>query len=126
MKEKRPTASKNFPDRLKSIRNEKGWSQGQLAKKLGIDPQTVSKYERGVIFPTVNMMINLAKAFEITLDDLVFDDRKIDLDAVKNQELIKRFYKVSQLSDDNRNALITMMDAVIKNQRLEDYILEDR
>ncbi len=55
-----------------------------MAKRLGIDPQPISKYERGVIFPIVDMMTKLAKVFGVNLDDLIYDDRKIEMNQIKN------------------------------------------
>ena len=119
MKEKRPDESKKLGDKLKTLRDKRGWSQGQVAKKVSADPQRISKYERGVIFPTVDMLIKLAKAFGVTLDDLLFDDRDIDISQLSNPELTRRFYKINQLSEEDQQALIVMMDALIKKQQFE-------
>ncbi|MDY5327006.1 MAG: helix-turn-helix transcriptional regulator [Gemmiger sp.] len=36
-----------FPERLRSLRNEKGWSQQRLAEELGLSKSSVNMYERG-------------------------------------------------------------------------------
>ena len=120
MKEKRPIVSKNLPSRIRELRSLKGWSQGQLALKVQVDSKQISKYERGVIFPSVDMMIKLAKAFGISLDDLIFDNRKIDLSEIPNQELVKRFDKICELNEESQKALILIMDGLIKKQQLEE------
>lgn len=125
MKEKRPNDSKKLGDKLKSLRDKRGWSQGQVAKKVSADPHRISKYERGVIFPTVDMLIKLAKAFGVTLDDLLLDNRDINIDQISNPELTRRFNKISQLSEEDQQALIVMMDALIKKQQLETILQND-
>ena len=42
-----------FKDNLVSLRKMHGFSQDELAEKIGISRQTISKYERGVSFPDI-------------------------------------------------------------------------
>ncbi|MBC2715516.1 MAG: helix-turn-helix transcriptional regulator [Desulfobacteraceae bacterium] len=51
-----------FPKSSK-LRNNKGWSQAQLAIKIEADLQRVSKYEREVMGPTMEIMVRIAEAF---------------------------------------------------------------
>ncbi len=119
MYEKRPEVAKDLPMRLRDLRNYKGWSQGQLAKRTGIDAKQISKYERGVSFPTVDIMVKLVTAYEISLDDLVFDRRTIDFKDIPNKELINRFDQISRLDNETQKALIMIMDGMIMKQQIE-------
>ncbi len=49
-----------LPDKLKRLRRSIGWSQAQLGKKLGVNVQLISKYERGVLCPPTPMMVKIA------------------------------------------------------------------
>ena len=40
-----------LPDKLKKLRQNRGWSHGQLGNKLGVKVQLISKYARGVVYP---------------------------------------------------------------------------
>ena len=120
MNEKRPQIAKGFPERLKQIRQSRGWSQGQVAKKIEADVQQISKYERGVIFPTVDMMLRLAKAMGVSLDYLLCGEDEIDLSKIPNQELAKRFESVGQLPDKEQEAIIIMIDALVKKHQAEE------
>ncbi|MGK5093525.1 helix-turn-helix domain-containing protein [Deltaproteobacteria bacterium TL4] len=122
MKEKRPIVSKDLPQRLKQLRESKGWSQGQLAKKIGGEPQRVSKYERAIVFPTVDMMIKLADAFGVSLDYLIRGEFEIELKNLSNRELVKRFDQVAQLPEKEQETLLHVMDSFIKNHRIETAI----
>ena len=76
MEEKETVLSPDFPAKLKELRKSRGWSQGQLAQKIGADLQRVSKYERGVIWPTMELMVRIAKAFDVSVDFLIRDDKE--------------------------------------------------
>lgn len=61
----------DFGEKLKQIRKEEGLSQEQLAEKIGVSRQAITKWETGKGLPDVENMIILAEIFKITLDELV-------------------------------------------------------
>ena len=58
-------------DKLVQLRKEKGLSQEELAEKLGISRQAVSKWERAEASPDTDNLVTLAKLYGISLDDLL-------------------------------------------------------
>jgi transcriptional regulator with XRE-family HTH domain len=58
---------------IKNKRLEKGWTQSDLADKLGNNFQNISRIERGEISPTLYWCSLLAKAFEMSLADFIND-----------------------------------------------------
>ena len=58
-------------DRLTMLRKKRGYSQEQLAEKLGVSRQAVSKWERAEASPDTDNLIALAKIYEISLDELL-------------------------------------------------------
>ena len=58
-------------NRLAEFRKRAGLSQEQLAEKLGISRQAVSKWERSESSPDTDNLIELSKLYGVTLDDLV-------------------------------------------------------
>lgn len=65
--DKRTTIAEN----LVSYRREKGMSQEELAERLGISRQAVSKWERGESQPDMGNLIALADVYGVTIDDIV-------------------------------------------------------
>ena len=61
----------NFSDNLIKLRKGKGWSQEDLAEKLGISRQAVSKWEVGTSKPDIDNVIKISKLFEVSIDELV-------------------------------------------------------
>ena len=56
--------------RLRIARNEKGFTQKQLANKLGVTEQAISKYERGICFPDIEILDNIPQILKCSLDYL--------------------------------------------------------
>ena len=53
------------------LRTEKNLSQGDLAEKLGISRQSISKWENNIAIPDLEKIIKLSEIFEVSLDELV-------------------------------------------------------
>ena len=64
-----------FQDNLISLRKIHGYSQDELAEKIGVSRQTLSKYETGESYPDIEKCKLLADIFGTTLDDLVRYDK---------------------------------------------------
>lgn len=65
-----------FKENLTALRKLNGMSQEELAEKLGISRQTLSKYETGDSLPDIEKCRQIAELFEVRLDDLVNYDSK--------------------------------------------------
>ena len=59
-------------NRLFELRKKKKFSQEELADKIGVSRQAVSKWERAESAPDTNNLIELAKLYEVSLDELLF------------------------------------------------------
>lgn len=57
--------------RISELRTALGWSQVELAKRLGVAKQTVSNWENENIQPSIEMLVRLAKLFNVTTDYLL-------------------------------------------------------
>jgi transcriptional regulator, XRE family len=58
-------------NRIQSARQQQGITQGNLAKLIGVERSTVSKWETGKSNPRVEMLPKLADMLKCTVDDLV-------------------------------------------------------
>lgn len=69
-----------FGNRIKSLRLGCSMTQEQLAQKLGVTAQAVSKWEKGTNMPDIQMLPDLSVIFGITIDDLfaMTDERRME------------------------------------------------
>lgn len=66
----------DFGDKLKQYRLQEGLSQEQLAEKIGVSRQAITKWETKRGLPDVENMIILAEIFKLTLDELMLEEVK--------------------------------------------------
>ena len=58
-------------ENLKTLRKEKGFSQEELASKVHVVRQTVSKWEKGLSVPDAEMLVQIAEVFEVPVSRLL-------------------------------------------------------
>lgn len=66
----------DFSKKLYTLRKQKGLSQEELAFKLNVSRQTISKWEVGETTPDMEKLVDLSNVFSVSLDELVLDQEK--------------------------------------------------
>ena len=61
-------------EKVTTLRKKKGWSQEELAEKLGISRQSVSKWESGTSIPDIDKIIMMSRLFGVSTDYLLKDE----------------------------------------------------
>ena len=89
-----------FKDKLYDLRKQKGMSQEELALRLNVSRQTVSKWELGDSTPDMEKLVTISNLFEISLDELVMDKVASNDDSNKSN-LVKNI-----LTDENKKKII--------------------
>lgn len=57
-------------NRLRVLRSERGWSQGDLGTRLGVSRQTVNAIETGKYDPSLPLAFRIARLFELRIEDV--------------------------------------------------------
>ena len=73
-------------DKIMDLRKRNGWSQEELAEKLGISRQSVSKWESGASIPDIDRILALSRLFSVSTDYLLKDELEQDGAAAIGQE----------------------------------------
>ena len=68
-------------DKLVKLRKINGWSQEDLAEKLNVSRQAISRWESGTAQPDASNVLNLSKLFGVTADYLLNDEYESDFDV---------------------------------------------
>lgn len=64
-------------EQLKKLRESKGFSQEDVAKKIGVTRQAVYKWENDKSYPDIDNLILLSEMYNVTLDELIKGKRNI-------------------------------------------------
>lgn len=75
-----------FGNRLKKEREKRGWSQVYLAEKIHVSRQSVSKWETGKNFPSIEVIIDLSDLFGITIDELLRSDEELKEKVIQDSK----------------------------------------
>jgi len=73
-----------FRERLKQERTKKGWSQEELAEKLHVSRQSVSKWENGQNYPNIELIIRISDLFGVTIDELLRSDEELTQKVIRD------------------------------------------
>lgn len=73
-----------FGDNLRNLRKSKKLSQEDLAEKMNVSRQSVSKWETGDAYPEINNILELCKIFHCHINNLV-NDSIIDIDLLDEE-----------------------------------------
>ena len=64
-------------NRLKVLRAERDWSQGDLAQRLEVSRQSVNAIETGKFDPSLPLAFKLARLFEMRIEEIFEDDTEV-------------------------------------------------
>ena len=105
-------------ERIRQLRQQRGWSQAQLSKKLNIHQKQISGYERSIHVPSVELLIRMAELFNVSLDYIAFDDREEKTIApIADRELMQAIQEIDQLPAEDRDTIKAVLNTfIIKNR----------
>ena len=66
-------------DKIINLRKKNGWSQEELAHKLGVSRQSISKYEGAQAVPDLDKILKLSQIFGVTTDYLIKDEMEEEI-----------------------------------------------
>ena len=99
-----------FGNYLCALREKKGFTQGELAERLGVTFQAVSKWETDAGMPDVSQIVPLANAFGVRTDVLFGLEGRDEGGEV--QEIIRSAYRLIDGPDD-RDGLLRCYQALL-------------
>lgn len=110
----------SFGDNLKRIRAEKDISQGDLAKMIDVHATHISRYERNLTSPTIDVAKKVADALEVSTNSLIYGSgEQIVKNKLNDAELLQLFNKVQQLKDEDIASVKAMLKAFVFQKDLQ-------
>ncbi len=79
----------NFGEKIYNLRTQNNLSQGELADKLDVSRQSVSKWENNVAVPELDKIIRMSEIFGVTVDALVKGEEQAKQEAVQPQTVVQ-------------------------------------
>ena len=103
----------SFAWNLKTLRTEAGFTQVELAKKIGVNQKTLSSWETGRTEPTVGDCIKICKVLDCPLEKLT-DTRMRDIGDITIEDIL---VKLPKLSMDELEKIHDTADEIMEHEK---------
>jgi transcriptional regulator with XRE-family HTH domain len=104
---------------IQLLRKEKGFSQTQLAEKIGISLTQLQRYENKDVQPPADILKKLADLFNTSIDFLVYGNLELKAQqTIKDNELLAQFKAVEEMDSKDKSTIKDIIDAFIKRSKL--------
>lgn len=105
--------------RILQWRLKRGMSQAELAQKSGFARSTLSKIENGQLSPTFELLLKLAKGFEVEITELLRPDNRPSLTGRMTVERIGQGIKIV-----NENTILYPLANELKDRKFNSFVVE--
>ena len=110
----------NFGENLKKIRIAKSISQGKLAELMSIHATHISRYERNLTIPSIDVVKKLADLLEVSTDDLVYGNTEEKASKkIQDSELLNIFSKAQNLDPQDKDCIKSLLKAFIFQKEMQ-------
>lgn len=107
---------------LKTLREQKGLLQKEVANAVGVHPSNYSKMEKGERDVSIQVADKLAKYFGISLDELVHMNGKVpDEITIVDKSVNERLKLITQLDEEDKNAIFRIIDGMLTKSKFKDF-----
>ena len=102
-----------FNENLKALRKQKGYSQEELAIKLNVVRQTVSKWEKGLSVPDVEMLQNIADILECDISQLLDKTAIINENNTSLAEQLAKFAEQMAIKNQRQKRICKTIKTIL-------------
>lgn len=98
---------------IAEFREQRGWSQSDLADSSEVSRVMIGKYERGEAIPSVEAAKKIVDAFEVSLDYLVGEG----LNAAIDKKKVERLQEIESLDVSTKSVLFNLIDTYLRDAK---------
>lgn len=94
-------------DRIKALREARGWTQAELARRLSMTRNGVNSWEQGLSMPSPALLVDLAKVFAVSTDYLLCVDNlaSVNVTGLEERDIAILTELAERLRQQNQNRL---------------------
>ncbi|WP_407401468.1 helix-turn-helix domain-containing protein [Chryseobacterium sp.] len=98
-------------ERIRLYRQQKGFSQAELADRAQVNNKSLSRYELGSSIPPADVLKNIADALGVSTDALLNDETV----TIKDKELMQKFEVIQEMADEDKAIISRFLDLTIRD-----------
>ncbi len=100
---------KEIYDKVDSLRESKGWTIYELAKRACVSPQTIYNWRDRLSSPTLSLLDAVCSAFEITVIEFLLNEEELT-DLTEEQKEVVRLWNT--LSSEQKKSILNLMKSM--------------
>jgi transcriptional regulator with XRE-family HTH domain len=105
-----------FGNKLKALRRQKGLTQTELGKRVGLSRRMIVHYEKHATRPPADKVIALASALGLPVNDLVKTNNLTTVSSAEHK-FARKLEKTKVLPQGDKQFLSTMIDSLLKKNK---------
>ena len=119
-----PQRPQSYPDaiiigeNIRQLRNQKGWTQVELAKQVGVRQTQINNYEHGASAPSIPVLKKLSELFGVSIDALVHKDAP-SMEHISDRVLLECFIEADSLDYRSKFIIRELIEGQIAKAKLE-------
>jgi transcriptional regulator with XRE-family HTH domain len=109
----------SLAENIKKIRKKKGWSQKELGEMIGSHLSHINRIETGKQNPSLEVLIKLADALEVSIDGLVRGSEEDFKEIrIEDKNMAERIKLLNTMEPEDRKAVIRVIDAMLTKKKI--------
>ncbi len=101
-----------FGKRLAQLRKARGITQQELGNKIGVSKRAIAYYEGETHNPPANKLDSLAKALDVTIEELLGTKPLKNKPTIKNRKLLQGLNVLEKLPKEDQKSVLSFIDAL--------------
>ena len=103
-------------EKIRTLRLQQKMTQEQLADRLGVSYQSISRWENGITYPDIEFLPSIANYFSVSLDFLMGQD-----DAEKRKSINEQIKKIHTMDENDEDELIELIRTCRREKESSEY-----
>lgn len=95
-------------NQIRLLREERSWTQRQLAARIGVSASLLGKYESGVTEPPLRTLLRIAHALDVPIGLIV--DTSHGVEPTRDAAILSRIRQIASLGERDQQGLLAMLD----------------
>jgi transcriptional regulator with XRE-family HTH domain len=109
-------SNEEIGQRIRALREDRGLSQVELAKKLQLTQSNLSAIERGTRGVTVNQVVRITKALAASTDEILLESKAAEPGPRPSKKVMRRLRRALELTEGDQRILFQLLDGLLLNR----------
>ena len=112
----------SLADNIKSIREEKGFKQIEVASHIGVDKSGYSKIEKGTRNLTIEELQKMGDLFNMTTDQIIYFEGGVPTEVIfEDKNVSEQMKLIQQLEEDDKRIIFKMIEKMLTSKKFKDF-----